>query len=122
MSRDPKKLHAFQLADSLVIDIYNATRHFPAAERYGLQAQLRRAAVSTPANIVEGSARRTSREYVQFLNIAVGSACEVRYLASLAHRLGYMQADEAAAIGLRSTAVVKTLMALVRALEPGTRT
>jgi four helix bundle protein len=117
MSRDPNKLHAFNLADALVIDIYRATRQFPREERFGLQAQLRRAAISVAANIVEGSARRTSREYVNFLNIAVGSACEARYLLSLAHRLGFLTVVEAERMASRSTAVVKTLMGLMRALD-----
>jgi len=76
MSRDHTKLRAFQLADALVIDIYKETKTFPPEERYGLQAQLRRGAVSIAANLVEGSARRGNNEYLNFCNIACASAFE----------------------------------------------
>ena len=91
--RDHRKLEAFALADALVIHIYRLTCAFPKEERYGLTSQMRRAAISIGANIVEGSARSSEADYVRFLIIAYGSACELEYEISVAERLGYLPDD-----------------------------
>lgn len=88
--RDHRKLEVFGLADSLALRVYDATRRFPEDERYGLTSQLRRAAVSIGTNIVEGAARHSSADFLRFLVIAYGSACELEYELSLAERLGYV--------------------------------
>ena len=89
--RDHNKLRAFQLADDLAVAVYRLTASFPDTERYGLTSQIRRAAVSTPSNIVEGCARWTQADYLHFLDIAYGSSCELQYQLSLAHRLGFTE-------------------------------
>ncbi len=87
MSRNHEELEAFQLADALVVGIYKATASFPPEERYGLQSQIRRASVSVPTNLVEGSSRESTREYIRFVEIALGSAQELEYLLKLSIRL-----------------------------------
>jgi four helix bundle protein len=85
--RDHRQLRTFVLADSLVLRVYRTSHGFPAEERYGLQSQLRRAAVSAATNIVEGAARAPILEYANFLRIAFASAVEVAYLLTIVRRL-----------------------------------
>jgi four helix bundle protein len=117
MSRDPRKLRVFALADGLTIDVYRATRSFPPEERFGLQSQLRRATVSVATNIVEGSARRTLRDYLHYLTIALGSGSEARYLLGIASRLGYLDQQTGEALTCRFTELVRSLQTLINALE-----
>ena len=74
----------------LVDAIYSATDELPAAERYGLQSQMRRAGISIPANIAEGTARGSDRELVRFLRIARGSAAELECLVMICQRRGLL--------------------------------
>ena len=83
-------IKAWQRADDFVVSVYRATQAFPKDERYGLVTQMRRASVSVAANIVEGSARRSRQEYLQFLFIAKASLSEVSYYLHLSHRLDYL--------------------------------
>ena len=91
MVRDRTSCRYFTSTDELVVDVYRATRSFPVEERYGLQAQLRCAAVSVATSIVEGCARNSERDYLHFVDMALASASEVRYLLGLSARLGILQ-------------------------------
>jgi four helix bundle protein len=115
--RDHTKLRAFQLADQLALTVYSATRSFPDDERFGLTSQLRRAAVSIGANIVEGSARPSEADYVRFLTIAYGSAKELQYEVSLADRLQYLTNQSAKELNELSTQTAQVLWALITALR-----
>ena len=68
--RDYTKIRAWQMSDDLTVAVYQATRCFPDEERYALTNQIRRAAYSVPANIVEGSSRDSKKDYLHFLYIA----------------------------------------------------
>jgi len=82
-------LVVWQKAHALVLCIYRATSAFPPEEKYGLSSQMRRAAVSVPANIAEGFKRRGRLDTARFLNIAQGSNEENRYYLMLMNDLGY---------------------------------
>ena len=75
----------------LVILVYQGTKDFPKAELYGLTSQIRRAAVSVPANIAEGAARTGTPELLRFVSIAQGSLSELDTHIEVAHRLGFLQ-------------------------------
>ncbi len=117
MSRDHRRLEVFQDADVLVLSIYRVSKTFPVEERFGLQSQLRRAAVSIACDIVEGSARQSTAEYCHFLNVAAGSAAEARYLAGLSARLGLLRQTTSAALEDRFATLSARLEALIRALR-----
>jgi four helix bundle protein len=85
---DFRKLDVWQQSHALVVEIYSVTRSFPSQERYGLTAQMRRSAVSVPANIAEGCGRHLDTELARFLRISLGSATELEYHLLLAGDLG----------------------------------
>jgi four helix bundle protein len=90
-----EQLEVWQRAHQLVLAIYRITAAFPPEERFGLTSQMRRAAVSIPANIAEGFKRRGQRDKVHFYNISQGSLEEVCYYLLLATDLSYsIHADE----------------------------
>lgn len=115
--RNYKNIKVYQLADTLVLAIYELTRKFPKEELYGLTSQLRRAAVSIPTNIAEGASRQHEKDYVHFLYIARGSAAEVEYLIDLSSKLSYLGQPDHKRIGAMATEVAKMLMGLIRAIK-----
>ena len=85
-----KELKVWQKGIELVAIVYKITSSFPEEEKYGLSAQMRRAAVSIPSNIAEGHLRKTAKDFRQFLSIARGSCAELETQIIIAHKLGFI--------------------------------
>lgn len=89
-----ERLEVHRDAEDLVVLVYDLTRSFPTDERFGLTAQMRRAAVSVPSNLAEGAGRGSDNEFKRFISIAAGSVAEVRSQTRLAMRLGFLGSDD----------------------------
>jgi four helix bundle protein len=116
MSLQHEKLVAWQRADDLSIEIHRLTKDFPADERFELSSQARRAAYSVAANIVEGVARRSSKDRARFLNVAESSLAELGYCLHVARRLGYLDTVRYDALDLQVRRVGAPLVGLIRSL------
>ncbi len=88
-----KELKVWQKARQLAKDIYLQTAQLPDEEKYGLISQMRRAAVSIPSNIAEGTGRSSDKEFVRFLDIAVGSSFELETQLILCLDLDFITED-----------------------------
>jgi four helix bundle protein len=89
-----EKFKAWKLTHQLALEVYKVTDRWPSSERYHLTAQTRRAALSAPTNIAEGAAKRGTREFRRYLDIALGSLSELSYLLLFSRDRGVLD-DEA---------------------------
>ena len=116
-----RDLTAWQLAMDLVEQVYRLTERFPDQERFGLTAQMRRAAVSIPSNLAEGQGRRSAGAFTNPVLIARGSLLEVETQALIAARLGYLEHGVMQGFLARSEELSKVLHGLARATSPDSR-
>ncbi len=91
-----RRLRVWQESHTLVLLVYQATKNFPKNELFGLTSQIQRASVSIAANIAEGHARNSRKEFLQFLSISKGSLVEVEYYVQLSRDLSYISSKEQA--------------------------
>lgn len=84
------KLIVFQKSKQLVLLVYQITQNFPKNETFGLVPQMRRAAISVPANIVEGYSKSSTKDYIRFLDISVGSLSELEFYFEISLELKYL--------------------------------
>jgi len=113
-SRD---LKAWQLGMEVTRMVYEITRKFPSSEQFGLTSQTRRAAASVPANIAEGHARDSTREFVHHLSIALGSLAEVETFLQLAMDLRYCEPNAAEDLSLCCDELGRVLRGLQKAVK-----
>ena len=93
-ARSFEDVEAWKKAHQFVLDVYRLTEGFPKHELFGLTSQIRRAAVSIPANFAEGFRRQSKPDKLRFYNIAIGSLEECRYYLRLASDLNYAQTED----------------------------
>jgi four helix bundle protein len=115
--RNYRDLEVWQRGMDIALRVYEVTKKFPADERFGLTSQLRRAAASVPANIAEGHARSSTKDYLRFVAIAIGSLAETSTYIELAARLGYGSKDELRKIFEMTTEERRMLRALQKSLR-----
>lgn len=116
-----RKLRAWEHAQRLAVECSKAARRFPDYEQPVLADQMRRACYAVPLNIAEGSARRGSREYRRFLDVAKASLAELETIIDLSHDLGYMDDVTHSRLTDRATETGKTLYGLLRKISDAAR-
>ena len=117
MENGYRDLKVWQKAIDLSVMVYKTTQRFPREERFGLTSQLRRAAVSVPANIAEGHGRTTAGEYRQGLSVGRGSLKEVETLCEIAYRLEYLDEEAYRTLLSLCTEISKMLTVLKRSIR-----
>ena len=112
-----RDLEVWKQAHAMTLETYKLTEPFPEVEKFRLTSQLCRSASSVAANIVEGNARQSTKEYIQFLVTARASLEETRYFALLARDLGYIEASAYQQFESRGESISRMLNAMVRTLK-----
>ncbi len=115
--QNPDNLRVTPCARALVAELYAATGRFPVSERFGLAAQMRRAAVSIGSNIAEGCGRSGDRELIHFLHMALGSASELEFQLLLSLDLGFLDETDAAPLLTRTSDLKRMLAGLIKSLR-----
>ena len=114
--RDFTRYTVWQKSYAFTLALYHATTHFPSEERYGLTSQMRRAAVSMPANIAEGAGRLSEADFARFLHIASGSGNELECLLMLARDLNFLEKPAYATLAAELAEVKRMLVTLAKKL------
>jgi four helix bundle protein len=109
-----KDLIVWQKAHKNVLSVYNQSKSFPKEELYGITSQLKRAVISVPTNIAEGSGKSTKKDFANYLQTALGSAQEVEYLLLLSLDLGFISTEVYNDLGNTNNEVKAMLISLIK--------
>lgn len=115
-----KELQVWQKSMDLVVAVYKVAVDLPKEELYGLTSQMKRSAVSIPSNIAEGRGKRSTKDFLRFLNIAYGSSAELETQMLLAERLGFIKKKTGDAIQEQIAEINRMLNGMIQALEKKT--
>jgi len=117
MIKTYRDLEVWQKARRLVKEIYVISRTFPREEQFGLTAQIRRAVISIPSNIAEGHSRQSTKDYISFISVAIGSLAEVDTQIILAQDLEYLTQKECASVDQQIQSLQQMLHKLRHSLK-----
>ncbi|MBK8389385.1 MAG: four helix bundle protein [Saprospiraceae bacterium] len=112
-----KNLNAWIKSFEFVKDIYLVTERFPTEEKFGLISQMRRSAISVPVNIAEGAARKSNKEFIQFLHISLGSLTELDTLILLSKELGFLESTDCEILIDKLETIGKIIFGLIKSLD-----
>lgn len=112
-----QKLSCWTKSMELVKTVYQITSSFPTEEKYGLTSQMRRSAVSIPVNIAEGAARKSKKEFIQFLYISLGSMTELDTLVLISSELEFITKDDSVKLITELDSIGKIIFGLIRTLQ-----
>src|SRR5688572_22369507 len=116
--RPYERFRAWEVAHQLAVAVIKETADWPKREWYGLAAQVRKASISVPSNIVEGSAKRGPAEFRRYVDISIGSLAETEYQLRLARELGFVPVERWKPLDDLCTEAGKCLHGLARSLRP----
>jgi four helix bundle protein len=112
-----EELDVYKESHNFVLEIYKVTKTFPNDEKYRLVDQLTRAAYSIPSNIAEGNSRNTTKDYINFLYMARGSANEIKYFLLLSKDLKYIDEETYSELRNKVVIIIKLLNGLINSLR-----
>ena len=115
--QDFRNLKVWEKSHNLVLDVYTITKSYPLDEKFGLTNQMRRASMSIPTNIAEGCGRGSDIDFARFVQIAMGSACELEYLFILSSDLKYVEVNISKELSNNIREIKRMLVSLIKKLR-----
>ena len=114
-----RDLKVWQKGMDLCLLIYQSTEEFPDREKFGLTSQMRRCSVSIPSNIAEGYGRKSTKDYIRFLQISIGSIYELQTQTEISEKLKYLNQEAMTEINSKSNEIERMLSSLIQKLKTG---